>query len=304
MRYDLRDSPDDVSGARGLGRDDQSAGQRRSEHREQSSEVRQPLVPIEHLALPDGREQEAVRTRDRTYRLRGPQTQTLAILGTFRVVDALDVAHYGKDAHSMELDLRSLKRQELVTSHSFYLMSGERLQILTLTERGRLLLERAQRGEPKQYYRAGQTDLSNIRHDAALYRMYQQEAGRLEQAGARILRVISEEEIGQAYQRHLSDRAYGQVDAQRARQEARAEFAESWHLPVVRDRLQVPDLRVEYETAGGERRHVDLELVTERYSREQVRTKLSNGFVVYRPSGSSPRGGVPDGRLDPERLLS
>ncbi len=89
---------------------------------------------------------------------------------------------------------------------------------------------------------------------------------------------------------------------QRARHAARVEFAGTWQLPVVRDRVQIPDLRLEYETGDSERRHVDLELVTERYSREQIRTKVSSGFVVYRPAGGSPRGGVPDGRIEPERM--
>ncbi len=201
MRFDLRDIPDEGTRVGGLARE--------SGTREHWDEARQPLVPTSHLKLPAGREQEAVRTRDRTYRLRGMQTQTLAILGTFRVVDTVDLAHYGKNAHALDADLRSLKRQELVTSQSFYMMSGHRLQIFTLTERGKLLLDRAQRDDPQQHYRAGHTDLNNIRHDVAIYRMYQQETGRLEWGAARILRVISEEEIGHAYHRHLSERAFG-----------------------------------------------------------------------------------------------
>ncbi len=294
MRFDLRDIPNEGARVGGLARE--------GEGREHPGEARQPLVPTSHLKLPNGREQEAVRTRDRTYRLRGMQTQTLAILGTFRVVDVVDLAHYGKHAQALEADLRSLKRQELVTSHSFYMMSGHRLLIFTLTERGKLLLDRAQRDDPHQHYRAGHPDWNNIRHDVAIYRMYQQEAGRLEQGGARILRVISEEEIGQVYHRHLSERAFGQEDVQRARHDARIAFAGMWQLPVVRDRVQIPDLRLDYAHGDGERRHVDLELVTERYSREQVRTKVSSGFVVYRPAGGTPRGGAPDGRIEPERM--
>jgi hypothetical protein len=308
MRYDLREISREAapSGQADLFSRDRTAANR-------IETPRQPLVPTEHLTLPNGHPKEVVQTHDRTYRLRGRQTQTLAILGTFRVIDRADILHYADDTHALENDLRddthalendlrSLGEQGLMAKDWLSTMSGARLHILTLTDRGKSLLDQAAAGDTRQHYRAGPADWYTVRHDTALYRMYQQEAGRLEAAGARIHRVISEDEIKRQYIRHVSDRVRGAPDPQRARLDARAGFAEAWGLPMLRDRMCMPDLRLEYVTDTGERAHLDLELTTERYAPEQVAAKVQAGFVMYRPAASTTHGGVPDGRLHPERV--
>ena len=55
----------------------------------------------------------------------------------------------------------------------------------------------------------------------------------------------------------------------------------------------MPDLRIEYETADGEHRHLDLELATEHYSRSQMATKSSAGFKTYGVISTS-RGSRPE----------
>jgi hypothetical protein len=296
MRYDLREQAGrDGADVGGLGRDRACSGER-------VEIVPHPLVPTEHLHLPNGPDKELVRTSVRTYRLRGPQTQMLAILGTFRVVDLADIRHYGAESRTLENDLRSLAQQGLMAKDWFSTMSGSRINILSLTARGKSLLDQAAGDDTRQVYRAGPADLYTVRHDIAIYRMYQQEAGRLEAAGARIVRVLSEEEIERQFSRHLKERLRGATDPQQARHAAKAAFAEDWQLPLLNDGLQIPDIRLEYDTAEGERDHRDLELVTERYSAMQVSTKVDAGFVVYRPAGGATRDGAPDGRQQLERL--
>ncbi|MEP7345484.1 MAG: hypothetical protein ABI877_09455 [Gemmatimonadaceae bacterium] len=61
--------------------------------------------------------------------------------------------------------------------------------------------------------------------------------------------------------------------------------------PHPRGHLELPDLRIEYETESGRLEHRDVELETEHYSRGQLAGKAKAGFVRYRASGGSGRGG-------------
>ena len=54
-------------------------------------------------------------------------------------------------------------------------------------------------------------------------------------------------------------------------------------LEVVRGKVPVPDLRIEYEIRDGEAAHVDLELVTEHYRPGQLADKARAGFSLYAP---------------------
>jgi len=65
--------------------------------------------------------------------------------------------------------------------------------------------------------------------------------------------------------------------------EARERIAEEHGLSVVNGRIQVPDLRVEYETAGTDRKCVDLELATRNYRPCSLAEKARAGFSLYAP---------------------
>ena len=47
--------------------------------------------------------------------------------------------------------------------------------------------------------------------------------------------------------------------------------------------MQIPDLRLEYETAGLERRHIDLEPATRNYRPRALTQKAKAGFSIYAP---------------------
>ena len=69
----------------------------------------------------------------------------------------------------------------------------------------------------------------------------------------------------------------------------KSEVAENHHLVLVNGKIPVPDLRVEYETAELELRHVDLELATRDYRPRAMAEKVSAGFSLYGRSEDTSR---------------
>ncbi len=65
--------------------------------------------------------------------------------------------------------------------------------------------------------------------------------------------------------------------------------AEALHLTVVDGHVQIPDLRLEYETRDGDLGRVDLELATEHYRADQVAAKAQAGFTIYAPASQTGR---------------
>ena len=110
-------------------------------------------------------------------------------------------------------------------------------------------------------------------------------------------RVVLDYELKREYQRFLNrdDRS----DDATLESDRRA-FAEAHDLSIVRGHLELPDLRIECDTADGRTEHRDVEIVTEHYSRGQISGKTRAGFACYRVAGSQARtGGTP---FDPRRL--
>jgi hypothetical protein len=50
---------------------------------------------------------------------------------------------------------------------------------------------------------------------------------------------------------------------------------------VVRGKIPVPDIRIEYEARDGERARVDLELATSHYRGRNLAEKVRAGFSIY-----------------------
>ena len=73
-------------------------------------------------------------------------------------------------------------------------------------------------------------------------------------------------------------------------------FAAAHGLSVVDGHLELPDLRIEYETADGRHESRDVELVTEHYSRAQLAGKAQAGFSIYRAAGAGRLGAGASGR--------
>lgn len=258
-------------------------------------------VPARGLALPRGSVREPVEGRDREYFLNRSDVRALATVGAFRVLPTADVA----TGDAGPAVWRHLADEGLVTLETIVDRDGAQ-HIAALTREGKDLLDahsppRA-RGPEQEYY-AGVVKPRELRHDAQLYRVFRAEATRIEREGGRVTRVILDYELKRDYQTFLNRKDRPEDTDVRQDREA---FAKAHDLSVVRAHLELPDLRIEYETESGRLEHRDVELVTEHYSRGQLAGKAQAGFVRYGASGgrggNTRRGGTPHDPRHLERL--
>jgi hypothetical protein len=236
------------------------------------------------MPLPDVRFEDAravLYDRDHGYRLRNSEIRTLVDLGKFRIVAAEDFAEqiYGGHREEAQNDLRNLSRQGLVRKGTFQGPENASRELLTLTKRGHRLL-RANCVVPReQALYSGFVKPREANHDADLYKLYNKELVRILKEGARNPRVILDFELKRKINRDLA----------KLGRDARPEIARSHGLSVVRGRIPVPDVRIEYENPGGDMTRVDLELVTEHYRGRSVGDKVRAGFSLYTPRGEGDR---------------
>ncbi len=244
-----------------------------------------------HLSLPRGETRERIEGRERAHLLDESDMRNLVTIGAFRVVPVEDLDE--------PAGLRRLLDDGLVTCETLTDISGSE-RIAALTAEGKSVLEASRtpdRDGPDQAFYAGVVKPRELAHDARVYRAFQEEEARIEAEGGRVTRVVLDYELKREYQRFLNrdDRP----DDATLESDRRA-FAEAHDLHIVRGHLELPDLRIEYESADGRADHRDVEIVTEHYSRGQISGKARAGFACYRAGGSQARtGGTP---LDPRHL--
>jgi hypothetical protein len=264
------------------------------------------------LDLPRGADRERVDLGSRSYFLRGSEVRALATVGAFRVVDARDVVQ-DESRDRWHGDLEHLRAQGLVAIRP-HVLDGERTALVTLTPSGRALLERHRHpGEesPQAYY-SGLAKPKEASHDAQLARLYVTAADRLRSEGARVTRVVLDYELKRDYQRflHPQNRERNETSGRptRSPEEIRA-WAATHGLPIVRERVQFPDVRVEFEQPDGRRDHEDLELATGHYNSRQMAAKRASGFRMQHSTagrlngGKGRRGGRPFDPHVAERVL-
>jgi hypothetical protein len=223
--------------------------------------------------------------RDRTYQLRGSETDLLAIIGTFRVVPTHDLP--GAD-DTRAGDLKHLAEQGLI-EHRQIVINDQPTTIVTLTKDGKDLLESHKESRSRtrdQVYHSGFVKPRELAHDAQLYRLYKAEAARIRAEGGTVRRVVLDYELKREYQTFLNRPDRGD---DLSAEEARRAFALAADLPHDKGHIELPDLRIEYETEAGIVAYRDVELVTEHYSRGQVAGKSAAGFGLYRAAGASGR---------------
>jgi len=263
---------------------------------------------------PDG----SKRLRDRAGRLREyealstSQRAALREIGRFRTVSVADfiAVQYRGDRAAWRQDYTRLLSQQLLEERSVVVAMHSKSQgktmrsltILALTKRGKNLLRRCDqeaRASHQALY-AGIVKPREVAHDAAIYRMYQAEAARLEADGGRLKRVVLDFELKKRVYSPLA-KAQRLAPLDYARTQARV--AEENGLKVIQGKIRFPDLRIEYETANGQSASVDLELATEHYRGDHMAAKSRAGFKIYADSASHPGGSY--GRspaLDPDHL--
>jgi DNA-binding PadR family transcriptional regulator len=240
-----------------------------------------------HLDLPRGQTRERVDDSERTHLLGESDMRTLATIGAFRVVPVDDLE---EAPDLLDPDLRRLSDEGLITCETLTRAGGSE-RVASLTSEGKAVLEacRIREGDgPNQAFYAGVVKPRELAHDAQVYRAFKQEQARIDAEGGRVTRVVLDYELKRDYQRFLN-RADRPDDA--TLESDRRAFADAHDLHVVRGHLELPDLRIEYETEDGRVEHRDVEVVTEHYSRGQISGKTKAGFACYRAGGSSSRGG-------------
>ena len=174
-----------------------------------------------------------------------------------------------------------------------------RERVLTLTDRGRSLLEehrrdrhhdRHHRDERHQEFHAGVSRPRELTHDASLYRAYLRAEERLREQGADVRRVVLENDLKREYQEWLQAHNRGRADSDgRPDRDPREieEWAHEHDLPYFDQSVHFPDFRLEYELDGRDR-HEDIEVVTDNYRGAHTASRALAGFTCYASAG---RGG-------------
>ena len=248
------------------------------------------------LDLPRGldRERVHVHAHGEDYHLRGSEVRALATIGAFRVVAADDLRDdHGRPGDIRHGDLERLRNAGLIRAVA-PLDRGERTVIVTLTERGRDVLEshRSRGAGSGQKFYAGALKSRELSHDAQLYRAYERAAERLQAQGARIERVVLDYELKREYQQFLQERNRNRSDSDgrpnRSRDEVK-QWAAEHDLTVVNERVRFPDFRIEYERPDGRREVENVEVTTGHYRGMHASGKAAAGFTRFR--GSTARVG-------------
>jgi len=95
-------------------------------------------------------------------------------------------------------------------------------------------------------------------------------------------REASEERERKTQQPSRNDESREQVREEPAQAaESKRTVAERQGLQVVRGKIPLPDVRIEYDTADGERARVDIELATSHYRGRHLAEKVRAGFSIY-----------------------
>jgi hypothetical protein len=231
--------------------------------------------PLERCLHPD--ELRAYYLGDRSYVLPESAFSTLADIGRFRMVKERDLAEiaYAREIKRVNRDIRTLIQHELISREPTAIGRKEN-EILALTRKGKSLVLSSGRLPQDQKIYSGLAKLRETEHDAALYRMYQNEVRKIESRGGRPVRVLLDSELRRNLYRKLA-----RLSPSEQTSAAREQVAAAEGLHVVHGRIQIPDLRVEYLNAASEWRQLDLELANPNYRSSTLAEKIEAGFVIY-----------------------
>ena len=287
-RHDRGDSQERSWGSRGGG---DRAGERDNDGG----------VFMRHLDLPRGPEREIVRERKRSYELNGRESDALATIAAFRVVQVSDV----QEMLGQERGTRSAQRSldHLLASGLLERIPLERRNddVVVLTDRGRDLLEAHRRehtGEPRQAFYAGLRKPRELTHDIQLYRACRETEAQIRDHGGRVGRVVLDYELKREYQHFLQERNRGRADStgrpDRTPEEIAA-WAKDHDLPCDGNRVRFPDARIEFEDRDRQAQHRDIEVVTPHYRGAHAAAVARSGFQSFggalRLQTSGRRGG-------------
>jgi hypothetical protein len=216
--------------------------------------------------------------RGRTYRLRTSEIATMVEVGKFRSIAQEDLTEfaYGSDKGRMRPDVENLIRQGLVQMKSISQKEKGSRQLLALTKSGHRFLTENRIARKDQALYFGFVKPREAHHNADLYRLYQKAVDKIERGGGRNLRVVLDYELKKRVYHELA-----KLGPDRASAESKRTVAEQHGLQVVRGKIPLPDVRIEYDTPEGQRARVDIELATGHYRGRHLAEKVRAGFPIY-----------------------
>ena len=215
--------------------------------------------------------------RGREYHLNSPQSAVLRDVGAFRTITAesLQKHVYHGDKDRFRKDLRYLTDQRLIEVHPQF--AGKSTYV-SLTRTGKAVTESHLRTNQAQAVYSGIVKKRELRHDAAIYEVYHKEAQHISKSGGTPKRVVLDFELKKRINRQVSKlQSVSSAEYERRRQE----IADAHGLKIVEGKIQIPDLRIEYESREQEQSKVDLECVTGHYKARQIAAKTAAGFKLY-----------------------
>jgi len=277
---ELRDFLDAIEARAEMARELEQTPHQDGRTQTQSSASRHPEKPVVDREVPNrdsGSARDVFYDRARGYQISPSGMRSMIELGKFRAIAENDLGKYVYSGESKLLaqDVQNLVRQGLVRRGRFQGPEASPRELLTLTKRGLRLLKATRVVSDSQVLYSGFVKPREANHDADLYRLYQKEASRIEQQGGRIRRVVLDFEIKRKVNRDIAKLGPG----------ARPEIAVRHGLQVVRNKIPIPDMQIEYESRDGDMSRVNLELVTEHYRGRSVAEKARAGFSMYTPRG-------------------
>ena len=218
------------------------------------------------------------------FRLAADSVQALREIGTFGTVELSDLTVLFESAGRAKRSVQELERDNLLRVERFQ-RASRRIEAVTLTSRGRRLLERCiepreNGNEEAQAYLSGCAHAAQVLHDTAVYRAARCEMRRITSEGGAVRRIRTE--------RQLRRIASCRMDAAKRRGEeccnARAAAAVELQLTVAGGKLSFPDVRIEWERPaahGNESGFVDIEVTTADYRERSLSVKSAAGYQIY-----------------------
>lgn len=240
-------------------------------------EVEKRIPQQSRHTRPSEESRSAYELRDREYHLNSPQSAVLRDVGVFRTIttESLQKHVYHGDKDRFRKDLRNLTDQRLV---EIYPDSAGKSPYVSLTRTGKAVTEAHLRANQAQAVYSGIVKKRELRHDAAIYELYHKEAQHITKSGGTPKRVVLDFELKKSINRQVSQiQSLSPAEYERRRQE----IADAHGLKIVEGKIQIPDLRVEYESREQEESKVDLECVTGHYKARQIAAKTAAGFKLY-----------------------
>ena len=276
--------PERSSSNRQTGRSDSSRGQGPGSDAQDDARLtpeRVPRIESERGVEP----RKAYEFRGRTYTVRSSEIGTLTELGKFRAVSSEDLEEfrYHGDEDRMRPDVANLIRQGLVAEKSVPHPDTAPRRLLTLTKKGHQFLWATGTVPRYQATYYGFTKPREAHHDADLYRLYHKAVEDIERQGGKNPRVLLDFELKKRVFHDLA-----KLGPEKHSSESKREVAEKHGLRLVRGKIPLPDLRIEYEDHDGNMARVDLELATEHYRGSNLAEKVRAGFSLYARAQNAP----------------